>query len=285
MMTKKENYITCKGLYKIFKVSDLEVVALRGVELEVKRGEVLAIVGASGSGKSTLLNILAGYDFPSAGSVEVGEYNLIGMVKKEIIEYRRSEVGFIWQQTSKNLLSYLTVQDNIELPMLIAGVSKNKKERVEEIISTLDLKEIAKRYPKDLSGGEQQIVAIGVALSNSPSLLLADEPTGELDDNTGKIVLESLKKVNKNFGTTVLIVTHDPGIKTDVERLVSMRDGKTASEVFYEDVGEKENEYLIIDSFGEIQLPQEILEKSDLTNRAQLKIIKGSINLEKSNND
>ena len=169
--------------------------------------------------------------------------------------------------------------------MLIAGVSKNKKERVEEIISTLDLKEIAKRYPKDLSGGEQQKVAIGVALSNSPSLLLADEPTGELDDNTGKIVLESLKKVNKNFGTTVLIVTHDPGIKTDVERLVSMRDGKTASEVFYEDVGEKENEYLIIDSFGEIQLPQEILEKSDLTNRAQLKIIKGSINLEKSNND
>ena len=123
-MKEKENYIICKGLYKIFKVSDLEVVALRGVELEVKKGEVLAIVGASGSGKSTLLNILAGYDFPSAGSVEVGEYNLIGMGKKEIIKYRRNEVGFIWQQTSKNLLPYLTAQDNIELPMLIAGVKK-----------------------------------------------------------------------------------------------------------------------------------------------------------------
>ena len=200
-MIKKQKYITCKGLYKIFKVSDLEVVALRGVELEVKRGEISAIVGASGSGKSTLLNILAGYDFPSAGTVEVGEYNLIGMKKNEIIKYRRNEVGFIWQQTSKNLLPYLNVRDNIELPMLIAGAEKDKKKRVDEIISTLDLNEISKRYPKDLSGGEQQKVAIGVALSNSPSLLLADEPTGELDDSTGKIVLESIKKVNQSFGT------------------------------------------------------------------------------------
>ena len=284
-MIKKEKYITCKGLYKIFKVSDLEVVALRGVELEVKKGEISAIVGASGSGKSTLLNILAGYDFPSAGTVEVGEYNLIGMKKNEIIKYRRNEVGFIWQQTSKNLLPYLNVRDNIELPMLIAGAEKDKKKRVDEIISTLDLNEISKRYPKDLSGGEQQKVAIGVALSNSPSLLLADEPTGELDDSTGKIVLESIKKVNQSFGTTVLIVTHDPGIKTDVERVVSMRDGSTATEVFYEDIEGKEDEYSIIDSFGEIQLPQEVLEKSNIKNRGQLKASKGIINLEKGNDE
>ena len=284
-MIKKQKYITCKGLYKIFKVSDLEVVALRGVELEVKRGEISAIVGASGSGKSTLLNILAGYDFPSAGTVEVGEYNLIGMKKNEIIKYRRNEVGFIWQQTSKNLLPYLNVRDNIELPMLIAGAEKDKKKRVDEIISTLDLNEISKRYPKDLSGGEQQKVAIGVALSNSPSLLLADEPTGELDDSTGKVVVESIKKVNQSFGTTVLIVTHDPGIKTDVERVVSMRDGRTATEVFYEDIEGKEDEYSIIDSFGEIQLPQEVLEKSNIKNRVQLKASKGIINLEKGNDE
>ena len=282
-MIKKENYINCKGLYKIFKVSDLEVVALRGVELEVRRGEILAIVGASGSGKSTLLNILAGYDFPSAGLVEVGEYNLIGMGKKEIIKYRRNEVGFIWQQTSKNLLPYLTVQDNIELPMLIAGIKNGRKERVEEIIKTLNLQDISNRHPRDLSGGEQQKVAIGVALSNSPSLLLADEPTGELDDNTGKIVLDSLKKVNKSFGTTVLIVTHDPRIKTDVQRVVSMRDGKTASEVFYKSSENREDEYLIIDSFGEVQIPPEILEESKIESRAKLKIEKGIINLEKIN--
>ncbi len=284
-MVKEEKYITCKGLYKIFKVSDLEVVALRGVELEVKRGEILAIVGASGSGKSTLLNILAGYDFPSAGTVEVGEYNLIGMKKKEIIKYRRNEVGFIWQQTSKNLLPYLNVRENIELPMLIAGTDKDKSKRVDEILVALDLNEISKRYPKDLSGGEQQKVAIGVALSNSPSLLLADEPTGELDDSTGKIVLESLKKVNQTFGTTVLIVTHDPGIKTDVERVVSMRDGRTATEVIYEDLEGKEDEYSIIDSFGEIQLPQEALEKSKIKNRVQLKVSKGIINLEKGSDE
>tara|TARA_Y100000590_G_C15633532_1_gene982113 strand:- start:366 stop:1220 length:855 start_codon:yes stop_codon:yes gene_type:complete len=284
-MVKEEKYITCKGLYKIFKVSDLEVVALRGVELEVKRGEILAIVGASGSGKSTLLNILAGYDFPSAGTVEVGEYNLIGMKKKEIIKYRRNEVGFIWQQTSKNLLPYLNVRENIELPMLISGTDKDKSKRVDEILVALDLNEISKRYPKDLSGGEQQKVAIGVALSNSPSLLLADEPTGELDDSTGKIVLESLKKVNQTFGTTVLIVTHDPGIKTDVERVVSMRDGRTATEVIYEDLEGKEDEYSIIDSFGEIQLPQEALEKSKIKNRVQLKVSKGIINLEKGSDE
>ena len=138
-MIKKQKYITCKGLYKIFKVSDLEVVALRGVELEVKKGEISAIVGASGSGKSTLLNILAGYDFPSAGTVEVGEYNLIGMKKNEIIKYRRNEVGFIWQQTSKNLLPYLNVRDNIELPMFIAGAEKDKKKRVDEIIGVLEV--------------------------------------------------------------------------------------------------------------------------------------------------
>lgn len=282
-MKEKENYIICKGLYKIFKVSDLEVVALRGVELEVKKGEVLAIVGASGSGKSTLLNILAGYDFPSAGSVEVGEYNLIGMGKKEIIKYRRNEVGFIWQQTSKNLLPYLTAQDNIELPMLIAGVKKSRKERVEEILTTLGLKDISNRYPRDLSGGEQQKVAIGVALSNSPSLLLADEPTGELDDNTAKIVLNTLKEVNRKFGTTVLIVTHNFAIKTDVDRIVSIRDGKTASEIFYKSSENREDEYLIVDSFGEIQIPPEILEKSKIKNRVQLKMEKGIINLEKRN--
>ena len=223
-MIKKQKYITCKGLYKIFKVSDLEVVALRGVELEVKKGEISAIVGASGSGKSTLLNILAGYDFPSAGTVEVGEYNLIGMKKNEIIKYRRNEVGFIWQQTSKNLLPYLNVRDNIELPMLIAGAEKDKKKRVDEIISTLDLNEISKRYPKDLSGGEQQKVCVARALVKDPKIILADEPTGSLDRKTSNEIFNLFLKL-KSSKRTILYATHNRELSNRADYKLNILDG------------------------------------------------------------
>ena len=184
-------HIKCTGLYKIFKVSDLEVVALRGVDLSINYGELLSIVGASGSGKSTLLNILAGYESPSAGDVNVGEFDLLGINQKEAVEYRKKEVGFVWQQTGKNLVPYLDILSNIELPMMSSELtSKERKSRVDELVEFLNLGSISSRLPENISGGEQQISAIAVALANQPPLLLADEPTGELDDETSDMVLE-----------------------------------------------------------------------------------------------
>ena len=274
-------HINCQGLYKIFKVSDLEVVALRGVDLDVKHGELLSIVGASGSGKSTLLNILAGYESPSAGDVTVGNFDLLGINQKEAVEYRKKEVGFVWQQTGKNLVPYLDIYSNIELPMMASDLSKkDRKLKVESLIEFLNLEKISKRLPENISGGEQQISAIAVALANNPPLLLADEPTGELDDETGFMVLEKMRYVNKNFKTTVVIVTHDPKIEDHVDRSIGMRDGKVVKEVI-SDGPKKKNEYIVVDSFGGVQIPQEVLRKSKISSKANLKVTASKISLEK----
>ncbi|MAU56454.1 MAG: ABC transporter [Dehalococcoidia bacterium] len=276
-----KTHISCKGLYKIFKVSDLEVVALRGVDLNVQYGELLSIVGASGSGKSTLINILAGYESPSAGDVTVGNFDLLGINQKEAVEYRKTEVGFVWQQTGKNLVSYLDIFSNIELPMMASKLTKNnRKTKVESLIKFLNLEKIAKRLPENISGGEQQIAAIAVALANEPPLLLADEPTGELDDETGVMVLEKMRYVNKNYKTTVVIVTHDPKIENHVDRSIGMRDGKVVNEVI-SDNSNKKNEYIVVDSFGGVQIPQEILKKSKISSKANLKVADNKISLEK----
>ena len=277
---KSSNHINCTGLYKIFKVSDLEVVALRGVDLIVEYGELLSIVGASGSGKSTLLNILAGYESPSAGDVNVGEFDLLGINQKEAVEYRKKEVGFVWQQTGKNLVPYLDVFSNIELPMMASDLSlKDRKLRVNELIEFLNLNSIATRLPENISGGEQQIAAIAVALANQPPLLLADEPTGELDDETSDMVLEKMRYVNKNYGTTVVIVTHDPKIEDHVNRSIGMRDGKVVKEVLKSK--RSKNEYVVIDSFGGVQITQEILSKSKIDSKASLTSDKTKISLNK----
>ena len=162
-------YIACQDLFKIFKPADLEVVALRGLDLDVQPGELMAIVGASGSGKTTLLNILAGLERPSAGQVNVGDRDLLNISDRELVLYRRSEVGFVWQTTARNLVPYLSVRDNIELPMAIAGVSKRERRgRSMELLAALDMEDKVSRAPGQLSGGEQQRVAIAVALADRP---------------------------------------------------------------------------------------------------------------------
>ena len=212
-------YVFCDDVFKIYKVADLEVVALRGLDLRVDAGEIIAIVGASGSGKSTLLNILAGYDTPAAGTVYVGNYDLLNMRSNEVVEYRRNEVGFVWQQTARNLFSYLTALENVELPMMLAGTPHHDRlERAVRLLGLVGLTDRAGHRPEHLSGGEQQRVAIAVALANEPPLLLADEPTGELDDETGAEILDLLNEVNVELGTTIVIVTHDPAISTSVGR-------------------------------------------------------------------
>ena len=289
-MTKSGSaYIECSGLFKIYKAADLEVVALRGLELTVQEGEILAIVGASGSGKSTLLNILAGYDAPSAGTIRVGDFDLLQMTNKEVVKYRRHEVGFIWQETSRNLFPYLTTLENVELPMVIAGSPKTeRKKRAQELLDIVGLGDRSNHKPAELSGGEQQRVAIAVGLSNKPPLLLADEPTGELDDQTGKEVLELLNKVNQDLGTTILIVTHDPAIATSVQRAIAIKDGKTSTEttreVSYERKlnGETTNteEFLLIDTAGSVQIPRDVLNELNIERKVKVDIKDGKVTLE-----
>ena len=289
MTTPGSVYIECSGLFKIYKAADLEVVALRGLELTVKKGEIIAIVGASGSGKSTLLNILAGYDAPSAGTIRVGDYDLLQMTNKEVVQYRRHEVGFIWQETSRNLFPYLTTLENVELPMVIAGSPESeRKKRAQELLDIVGLGDRSNHKPAELSGGEQQRVAIAVGLSNKPPLLLADEPTGELDDHTGKEVLELLNKVSQDLGTTILIVTHDPAIATSVQRAIAIRDGKTSTEttrdISYERKlnGETANteEFLLIDTAGSVQIPRDVLNKLNIERKVRVDIKDGKVTLE-----
>ena len=232
MTTQSNAYIVCEDLFKIYKIADLEVVALRGLDLVVDHGEVLAVVGASGSGKTTLLNILAGYDSPSAGKVTVGDKDLLRMTGKDVELYRREDVGFVWQQTSRNLFPYLTALENVALPMMLTNLpSKERRARAEGLLDLMGMGHRKGHTPEKLSGGEQQRVAIGVALANHPPLLLADEPTGELDDATAGEILDLFGTVNRELDTTIVIVTHDPDIAYKVGRVVLVRDGKTSTEI------------------------------------------------------
>lgn len=226
-----EPFITCHNLVKIFKVAGLEVVALQGLDLVIEPGELLGIVGTSGSGKSTLLNILGGLDRPSAGQVVVGDHDLLKMSDNELDDYRQREVGFVWQQTARNLIPYLSAQENVALPMTVSGISRRqKKARTQELLEAVGLWEHRQHRLAQLSGGQQQRVAIAVALANQPRLLLGDEPTGELDTTTAQEILTLLQEMNRQFGLTTIIVTHDPQVARSVDRVITIRDGRTSSE-------------------------------------------------------
>ena len=283
-------YVLCEDVFKIYKIADLEVVALRGLDLAVDAGEVVAIVGASGSGKSTLLNILAGYDSPSAGGVRVGDRDLLRMGGRETEEYRRSEVGFIWQQTSRNLFPYLTSLENVSLPMMLANApGRERRERAEELLRLVGMGHRLSHTPEKLSGGEQQRVAIAVALANKPPLLLADEPTGELDDATAADILDLFGEVNREMGTTILIVTHDPDIAYKVGRVVMIRDGKMSTEIrrkvtYRRIAGDAETEqpleeFALVDGNGRVQIPREILERVNIGEKARVAIEDGRVSI------
>ena len=281
-------YIECEDLFKIYKVADLEVVALRGLDLAIQPGETLAIVGASGSGKTTLLNILAGYDSPSAGRVRVGDRDLLDMSGADVEEYRRSEVGFVWQQTSRNLFPYLTAMENVSLPMMLTRTSgAERKRRAAELLELVGLADRMGHKPETLSGGEQQRVAIAVALANKPPLLLADEPMGELDDATASEILEVFRGVNTELGTTVLIVTHDPDVAYKVGRVVMIRDGKIATEIrrkvsYRREQGEADDELdelTVVDPAGRVQLPRGDLDRVRIRDRAKVIVEEDSLHI------
>ena len=270
--------IVCEGLVKIYKVADLEVVALQGLDLLVERGDLIAIVGASGSGKSTLQNILGGVDMPTAGHVEVAGLELTTLSERQRTLFRRRVVGFVWQLTSRNLLSYLTAAENIELPMTLEGVARRRRsERVAKLLELVGLAERSGHRPDALSGGEQQRVAVAIALANEPSVLLADEPTGELDSENATQLFETLRAVNRELGVTIVVFTHDPLVSEEVNRTIGIRDGRTATETLrrhgLSPAGEEyviAEELAVLDRAGRLQLPSEYVSTLALERRVRL---------------
>ncbi|WP_024287573.1 ABC transporter ATP-binding protein [Cellulomonas sp. KRMCY2] len=272
--------IVCDNLVRIYQVEQIEVQALQGLDLLVDAGEMIAIVGASGSGKSTLLNVLSGLDVPTAGRARVAGWDLLRMSASDRLTYRRGVVGFVWQQTSRNLLPYLTVAENVALPMSFAGTrSRARAQRTGELLEALGVGDKAGRRPDELSGGEQQRVAIAVALANRPQVLFADEPTGELDSATGEDVFAALRSANTDLGATVVIVTHDTDVSTQVQRTVAIRDGRTASEVVRRTEIDEHGasaviaeEYAMLDRVGRLQLPADYRSTLGLRDRVRLEL-------------
>ncbi|MER7457770.1 ABC transporter ATP-binding protein [Micromonospora sp. NPDC126480] len=271
-------HIVCDGLVRIFTTEGVEVVALQGLDLVVDRGELLAIVGASGSGKSTVLNILSGLDVPTAGIARVAGYDLLTMSAKKRLAYRRHTVGFVWQQTGRNLLPYLTARENVELPMRLAGRrGRGLRRRAVELLEMVGVGYCADRRPGQMSGGEQQRCAIAVAVANDPEVLFADEPTGELDEATAAEVFAALRTINAELGVTIVVVTHDHQVASQVRRTVAIRDGRTASEVrrsarIGADGVEElvTEEYAVLDRAGRMQLPAAFVDALALRDRVKL---------------
>jgi ABC-type lipoprotein export system ATPase subunit len=280
--------IECNNLVKIYKVDkELEVMALQGLDLTVEQGEMMGIIGSSGSGKSTLLNMLGGLDRPSAGKLLVDGKNLLHLSENELVKYKLETVGFVWQNNARNLIPYLTARQNVELPMLLKG--NRKKEKAIELLELVDLGHRLNNRLSELSGGEQQRVAIAIALANNPKLLLADEPTGNVDSRTSDLILDLFRRLNTELGVTVVIVTHDMELTRKLDRVVAIRDGKTSSEFIrrsfniadfhYEEEDQEEEdshvELAVLDDAGRLQIPRDYLDaagfKSDI-NKVQIEL-------------
>ncbi|MGO4541074.1 ABC transporter ATP-binding protein [Paenibacillus sp. 2TAB19] len=277
--------IDCEGLVKIYKTDDLEVVALQGLNLKVEDGELMAIIGNSGSGKSTLLNILGGLDRPSAGQVKVGPWDLLKITEEETVQYKRETVGFIWQNNARNLLPYLSALENVEMPMMLSG--KVDRAYAKQLLDWVGLKDRMHNKLHQLSGGEQQRVAIAISLSNRPKLLLADEPTGSVDTATSDMIMGIFQRLNREIGITVVIVTHDLTLAGKVDRVVAIRDGLTSTEFIKRNPnitlggGEAElpaasglqtvhEAYVVVDRVGRLQVPKEYLTALNIKDKATM---------------
>ena len=283
--------IDCVDLVRIFRTKDVEVQALQGLTLRVERGDMVAVIGASGSGKSTLLNVLSGLDQPSAGRAVVAGHDMLAMGRRERVAFQRSSVGFVWQQTSRNLLPYLTAAQNIAAVIAIAGGPRGaaRTRRVDELLDLLGVGDVRDRTAAELSGGQQQRVAIAVAIANDPMVLLADEPTGELDEATSEEVLGAMQRVNEERGVTTLIVTHDATVSDQVRRTIQIRDGRTSTEVVrstrVDDLGAEyavAEEFAVLDRVGRMQLPAAFTASLDLRDRVRLTLETDHVSVRRS---
>lgn len=290
--------IACENLVKIYKVADLEVVALQGLDLEVAPGEMVALVGASGSGKTTLLNMLGALDVPSAGRCIVAGNDLTRINEAQRANYRCFTAGHVWQQVGRNLLPELSVAENITLPQMLGGVSgRARARRTNELMERTGIAHLARKKPHQISGGEQQRAAISVALANSQALLLADEPTGELDSATAGEILSLLRQLNREMGLTILIVTHDVAVASVADRTIAIRDGRTSTETVRREAplaasganggasaviglpSETHRESILIDRVGRLQLPHEALLRVPFNGRADVRIFDDRVEL------
>ncbi len=310
--------VVCDNLVKIYQIDEIEVVALQGLDLEIRRGEMMAIIGASGSGKSSLLNIIGGLDRPSAGQITVNGRNLLKAPERELEDYRLHDVGFVWQQSARNLIPYLTAQENVELPMIAArDRSAQPKRRARELLDAVGLLSHSHHRLVQLSGGQQQRVAIAVALANQPQILLADEPTGEVDSVTAQQIWQLFRELNRRYNLTSIIVSHDRNIARIVDRVIGIRDGKISTEMvrqtrdvlavegFAEEeivddraesldshpfqpdsseaIDEAENsnmqleERVVLDSVGRLQMPREYLQNRGIGRRAVVQMVEDGI--------
>ena len=290
-MAESEYAIECENLVKIYKTDQIEVVALQGLDLQIKRGELVAIVGTSGSGKSTLLNMLGGLDKPSAGALTVNGRNLLKFTEEDYMIYKRNTVGFVWQNNARNLVPYLTAVQNVELPMLLQG-QKQRREKALELLDVVGLSHRINSRLDQMSGGEQQRVAIAISLANDPVILLADEPTGSVDTKTSDQLLQVFKDINEKRGVTVVIVTHDLRLAKQVNRVVLIRDGRTSSEIIrkthaeimqeskgWDNGAEEEGaepvevseELVVLDRTGRLQIPKDYLEALEIKGGSKVK--------------
>jgi len=302
--------VVCDNLVKIYQIDEIEVVALQGLDLEIRRGEMMAIIGASGSGKSSLLNIIGGLDRPSAGQITVNGRNLLKAADKELEDYRLQDVGFVWQQSARNLIPYLTAQENVELPMIAAREhAAPPAERARELLDAVGLLSHSHHRLAQLSGGQQQRVAIAVALANQPQILLADEPTGEVDSVTANQIWQLLRELNRRFNLTSIIVSHDRDIARIVDRVIGIRDGKISTEIVRQShtgmlddqlsagLDDVENdpfatdasaggtdsptlqleERVVLDAVGRLQMPHEYLEQRGINRRAVVQLVEDGI--------
>jgi ABC-type lipoprotein export system ATPase subunit len=244
-------YVICQRIVKVYRVGEHELVALRGVDFQMERGEMVAIIGPSGAGKSSLLNLLGGLDVPTAGQLTVGGLNLLDLRGRALSDYRLKRVGFVWQQVERNLLGHRTAHGNVTLPMMLAGVPPwMRNQRARDLLEAVGIADQAHKRPSQLSGGQQQRVAMAVALANQPPLLLADEPTGALDRHSAAQVMALLNELRNQLDLTVLMVTHDLNIAAHADRVLTLRDGALG-----QDVSAQSDETPQLGADGSIRLP------------------------------
>lgn len=293
-----DNIIDCDSLVKIYKTDEVEVMALQGLELTIKKGELMAVIGKSGSGKSTLLNMIGGLERPTAGKLYVDGKDLFAMTDKELVEYRKHTVGFVWQKNSRNLLPYMTALENVQVPMYFDKDNKaDREKKAYDLLCKVGLKEKVNSYPSQMSGGEQQRVAIAIALANDPKILLADEPTGAVDSKTSDMIQDLFRKLNEELGITVIIVTHDISLANKVSRVVMIADGKISTEkIMKEDYRKRINdmegvnfngsdsheEYSVLDKAHRVQISDDILEAAGIdTNKVKIQVVDGKVVISK----
>lgn len=295
-----EDIICCDSLVKIYKSDRLKVMALQGLDMTIKSGEMIAVIGKSGSGKSTLLNIIGGLEPPTAGQIFVQGKDLSGLQENEMVEYRRSTVGFVWQKSSQNLFPYMTALENIEAPMHFTKMNRHEKRtRALKLLSDVGMEKHSGKYPSQLSGGEQQRVAIAVALANNPAILLADEPTGAVDTGTANDILKLFHKLNEDNGITIIIVTHDMQLADMVHRTILISDGKVSiekvrknaitiseAEFTYSDTYEENahETYSVLDKANRLKLDDEILQQAGIgSKKVKVELVDGKIVISNEN--